>query len=430
MAKGTGKEDDDREKKREMALFRFSLIAPVVAGTFTQATKMDYYKETCGREHVLPDGKMARFSPMTLKKWYWLYSNGGLEALLPKTRSDQGQPRTLSADVCAQIKAYKKHFPHITGKKIHELLIKEGYLKKTDASLDSVYRYLKAEGLKPDGMPTKECLAFEFEHANDCWQADTTFGPTILYEGKHRQTYLIVFIDDASRLIVHGEFFFEDNALNMQKAFQKAILKFGVPRRLFVDNGCSYRNNQLDWICAELGIVKIHSKPYHPQGKAKCERSHRTEKDRWMNCTDWNTFKSLADVNDSYHHFLDTECNNTVHSSIGMAPRERYLKDFDTLRFVEKSVVEESFLHRITRKVTPTATVSLFRVSYEVPQIYIGRTINLRYRPEDMSEIYIYEGESGKRLHAVRPVRKLDNAKRKRRANISYGEMDGGGMDV
>ena len=42
-------------------------------------------------------------------------------------------------------------------------------------------------------------------------------------EGKHRQTYLIVFIDDASRLIVHGEFFFEDNALNMQKTFQKAI---------------------------------------------------------------------------------------------------------------------------------------------------------------------------------------------------------------
>ncbi len=149
-----------------------------------------------------------------------------------------------------------------------------------------------------------------------------------------------------------------------------------------------------------------------------------------MNCTDWNALHSLADVNDSYHHFLDTEYNNTLHSSIGMTPRERYLKDFDTLRFVEKSVAEESFLHRITRKVTPTATVSLFGVSYEVPQHYIGRTIHLRYRPEDMSEIYIYEGESGKRLHTARPVRKLDNAKRKRRANISYSEMDGGGADV
>ena len=430
MARETGQGAAAGERERDMALFRFSLIAPVVAGTFPQATKMDYYREACEKEHRLPSGKKVRLSPLTLKKWYWLYTDGGLEALLPKTRSDQGKPRVLSRDACEQILAYKKQFPHITGKKTYELLIRDGYLKKEEASLDSVYRYLRAAGLERGGMPPQECLAFEFEHANDCWQADTTFGPVIAEGRKHRQTYLIVFIDDASRLIVHGEFFFEDNAANMQKAFRKAVLKFGVPRRLFVDNGSSYRNHQLDWICAGLGIEKIHSRPYHPQGKAKCERSHRTEKDRWMHCTDWNGFHSLEDVNASYRRFLDTEYNNSIHSSLGMSPRERYLKDFDSLRFVEESVVEESFLHRATRKVTPTATVSLFNVVYEVPQQYIGRTIHLRYRPEDMSEIYIYEGEGGKRLHTAEPVRKLDNAKRKRRANIRYGGMDGGGADV
>ena len=430
MAKGTGPGMAAGEQERDVALFKFSLIAPVVAGTFPQATKMDYYRETCGKEHQFPDGKKMKLSPLTLKKWYWLYTDGGLEALLPKARCDQGESRVLSRDVCEQIQAYKKHFPHITGKKIYELLLRDGYLKKEEASLDSVYRYLRAAGLERGGAPPQECLPYEFEHANDCWQADTTVGPVITEGRRHRQTYLIVFIDDASRLVVHGEFFFEDNALNMQKAFRKAVLKFGVPRRIYVDNGSSYRNHQLDWICAELGIVKIHSKPYYPCGKGKCERSHRTEKDRWMHCTDWNTFHSLEDVNTSYCRFLDTEYNNSPHSSIGMSPRERYLKDFDTLRFVEESTVEESFLHRITRKVTPTATVSLFNVSYEVPQQYIGRTIHLRYRPEDMSEIYIYEGEGGKRLHTATPVRKLDNAKRSRRANISYGEMDGGGANV
>lgn len=420
----------DEQMKREMALFRFSLIAPVVAGTYQQASKMDYYKETCAKEHLLPNGKLVKFSPLTLKKWYWKYTDGGLEALIPQARMDLGKSRALTEDVCRQIHAYREKFPYITGKKIHEKLIAEGYMKETDASVDTIYRYLKSADLTKAGMPAQECLAFEFEHANDCWQADTTMGPTIVYEGRHRQTYLIAFIDDASRLLVHGEFFFEDNAVNMQKAFQKAVLKYGVPKRLFVDNGCSYQNNQLDWICAELGIVKVHSKPYHPQGKAKIERSHRTEKDRWMNCTDWNDFHCLEDVNHSYHRFLDTEYNNRPHSSIGTTPRERYLKDFDTLRFLEKTVVEEGFLHRITRKVTPTATVSLFNVCYEVPQQYIGHTIHLRYRPEDMSEIYIYDGESSKRLHTVHPVKKLDNAKRKRRANISYGAMDGGEAHV
>ena len=65
--------------------------------------------------------------------------------------------------------------------------------------------------------------------------------------------------------------------------------------------------------------------------------------------------------------------------------------------------------------------------SYEAPQYYIGHTIHLRYHPEDMSEIYIYDGESGKRLHTAKPVRRQDNANRKRRANINYGDMDGGG---
>ncbi|GFI65538.1 hypothetical protein IMSAG185_01137 [Lachnospiraceae bacterium] len=103
-----------------MALFKFSLIAPVVAGTFTQTTKMDYYKETCSREHLLPGGKAVKLSPLTLKKWYWLYTSGGLEALLPKTRSDLGESRVLSVDACRQIEAYRKQFPHITGRKIYE----------------------------------------------------------------------------------------------------------------------------------------------------------------------------------------------------------------------------------------------------------------------------------------------------------------------
>lgn len=414
------------ETKKEIALFRFSLIAPIVSETYREASKMEYFRNVANKEHMLPTGQLVKFSPLTIKKWYQKYTSKGLEALIPQSRIDLGRSRALKPDVCKQIQAYKEKFPYITGKKVYEKLIENGYMKETDASVDTIYRYLRAADLSKGRMPPQECLSFEFEHANDCWQADTTVGPVIYTGGKKRQTYLIAFIDDASRIIVHGEFFFEDNAVNMQTAFQKAILKYGVPKRLYVDNGCSYQNNQLSWICAELGILKIHSKPYHPKGKAKIERSHRTEKDRWMNATDWNDFHSLEDVNKSYNDFFIKDYNNRVHSSIGMSPKDRYLKDFDTLRFVEKSSLEESFLHRIKRKVTATATVSLFNIVYEVPQQYIGHSISLRYDPNDLSEIYIYDEAKNKRLHCVKPVRKLDNARRKRRANINYSCVDGG----
>jgi len=89
----------------------------------------------------------------------------------------------------------------------------------------------------------------------------------IKVNGLKRQTYLITFIDDASRLILHGEFFFNDNAVNMQIVFKKAIAKYGVPKKLFVDNGSSYRNDQLHLICASLGTVLIHTKAYSPESK-------------------------------------------------------------------------------------------------------------------------------------------------------------------
>lgn len=425
----------EEDKKEEMALFRYRLIAPLAAGTFSQSSKAAYYRDVAAMEHTLPDGKKARFSPSTIKKWHIKYGKAEYEkdrirALTPKDRADAGKSRTLSEDVCRRIDELKAQFPHITGVKIRKKLIENGYMKETDASLDSIYRYLRTSNLVPGGTPPTEVVAFEFEHANDCWQADTSDGPVITIGTERVQTYLISFLDDASRVIVHGEFYLSDNAVNMQDAFKKAIKVFGLPRRLFDDNGGSYRNHQISYICAQLGVVEIHSKPYHPKGKGKEERSHRTMHQKWMDCTDWNEFHSLEALNKSYWEFLDKEYNNYPHSSLGKTPKERYLEDFSLIRFVDINTLEEAFLHRVTRKVSNTACISLANESYEVEQRFIGRKVSVRYRPEDLSEIYIYDNDTGKRLCVGKPVKKLDNAKRKRRANIDYGKMDGGNDHV
>ena len=69
---------------------------------------------------------------------------------------------------------------------------------------------------------------------------DTSHGPIITIDGKKAQTYLIQLIDDASRLIVGYQFFLRDNALNFQLVLKQAIKTYGVPKRLFVDNGTPY----------------------------------------------------------------------------------------------------------------------------------------------------------------------------------------------
>lgn len=50
-------------------------------------------------------------------------------------------------------------------------------------------------------------------------------------------------------------------------------------------------------------------------------------KDGWMNANDWNQWSSLKELNESYQNFLATEYTNETHSSLGISPKERYLKD-------------------------------------------------------------------------------------------------------
>ena len=51
----------DEKTAKELALFRYSLIAPVVSGTLTEESKSAYYRRVAGSCHTLPDGKKVRF---------------------------------------------------------------------------------------------------------------------------------------------------------------------------------------------------------------------------------------------------------------------------------------------------------------------------------------------------------------------------------
>ncbi len=411
------------DKLHELALFKFSLIAPVVNGTYQAASKMQYYREVASKIHTLPDGKQVRISSNTIKKWYLLYKNNGIDALIPKRRSDIGIPRTFDEKAINKIYDIKAQFPYITGKLVYQKLIEEGYIKQSTTSMSSVLRYLRENELGRKSASQVERKAYEMEFANDCWQADTSVAATIKVDGIKRKTYLVLAIDDASRIITHGEFFFNDNAVNMQKVFKKAILKFGLPKKLFVDNGSPFKNDQLRLICASLGVVLIHSKPYSAASKGKVERVFRTLKDNWLNAIDWNEFDSLESLNDAFYIFLNEKYMNTVHSSIGMSPRERYLKDHSRIKFIPKEILDEHFLHRVTRTVNNDATIKLYTKLFEVPQKYIRQKINVRYSPLQLDKAYIYD-QNNVHTDTVYLLKKTDNSRVKRKV-LDYTIMKG-----
>lgn len=408
---------EKESNKNEIALFKYAIIAPLVNDIYESKSKEEFYRTAASKQYKLPNEKMTTLTAGTIKRWYLEYKRDGFEALKPKSRNDAGYSRKIPNEYIEKIEKIKEKYPHITGKAIYKKLLEEGVINASDVSISSLYRFLNNNKLHEHNRVERK--AFEMEFANDCWQGDTSHGPIITIDGKKVQTYLIQLIDDASRLIVGYKFFLRDNALNFQIVLKDAIKTYGIPKRIFVDNGTPYKNMQLKSICASMGIVLIHAKPYSPESKAKIERSFRTVKDNFINCKDWNAVKSLEELNKEYNEYIASEYNSKYHSGINNIPRNRYQKDYDRIKFIDsKEEVEKIFLHIEEKPVASDSTIRLGGKDFEVPQKYIKQRILIKYSPEDLSHAYIYNPKD-KTLKKIEPVDKIANSKIKRE-NVSY----------
>ena len=411
----------------DISLFRFSLIAPIINNTHNFSSINEYISFIASQKHNF-NNKEYTFSKSCIKNWYLSYKKNGINALQSKTRSDKNSSRLLNYETIDRIQELREQFPHITGTAIYNKLIEEDYIHKNDISLSTILRYLKNNNLKANQVCNVERRMFEMENIIDCWQADTSVGPYIIIDGIKYKTYIIMFIDDKSRLIMGYDIFLNDTAINMQKVFKTAIKTYGKPKRLFVDNGGPYDNKQLSLICASLGIELIHAKPYSPESKAKQERLFRTIKDGWMRSTDWNTFTSLDDIRLSLNEFINKNYINKIHSSTKMTPNDRWHQEYEKVIFLDEIFVDESFLHRTFNKVRNDRTISFKNEYYEVPFKYIGQTIELRYDPNDLTKLYLYENEI--KILDVYKVDKISNSKSKRKNTIDYSKVLNDDRDV
>lgn len=402
-------------------LFRYGIIVPLINGTNPYATIKEYCKKASEKTYEFK-GKQLKFKARTIEEWYYKYLNNGFDKLNNNKRSDKNQFRKIkNEEVANRIIELRKEYPRITTKAIYEKLLEEKYIDES-VSIHCIFRYLKNNNLKAIEISKKEKKKYEQEYPNDCWQADTSNGPYILFEGKKYKTYLISIIDDMSRMIVGGEFFFNDNAINMQKVLMEAIKKYGIPKKLYVDNGSPYKNEQLSIITARLGIQLIHAKPYSPTGKAKIERSFRTIKDGWMNCTNWNEFKSLEDVNKSYKQYLYSCYINKIHSETKQTPNNRFHEHFDKIKRKDNKIIEESFMHTKYCKVYNNSTIRLNNENYEVPYRYVGKKIEVRYYVDEIDKIYVYDEKGNKVCECKKPNVK-ENARVLRKDNIDYSQI-------
>ena len=413
-------DQEQRDKaKNAIALFRYGLISPLINNTYEEVSKEDYFRKVSVKTYKFND-KEIKFSANTIKKWYLNYKKLGYIGLVPKERTDLNTSRKLSMEAQEKIIDYKKNYPHISGTLIYQKLVEDGYINQAEVSKSTVLKFIRDNYLLFGSSGKIDRRAFEMEFSNDMWDADTSHGPYLTINNKKIKTYLIALIDDASRLITNAKFYYEDNAINFQNTFKEAIKKYGIPKKIFLDNGKTYKNEQLSIICANCGMTLIYTKPYSPESKAKIERWFHTMKETWMRGINWTYIKDIDELNNMLNDFI-SEYNNKAHSSltngiINISPRQRWFKDQDKIRKIDNNQIDEYFLHTAYPTIRHDSIAHVKKIEYEVPTKYIGRKITIKYDFSDRTKAWIYE--NNQKQEAIHIVDKIANSKIKRKETM------------
>jgi len=355
------------------------------------------------------DGNPRQFTWRTIQTWYSRYQKHGVTVMENQTRSDKGKTRKVSLEMVQE--AIDAVYPKVHGAPkravLYRLCLEQGLLTRSLVAPNTFSRLVKQYDMlkHPTESENKQRLAFAKAHANQMWQADTLYGPCVQREGTSVQTRLIAFIDDASRVCCHGQFFPAENIDTLIEALRAAFYKRGVPDCLYVDNGSIYTSKEIIQICARVGCLLAHTPVRDGAAKGKIERFFRTVREQFL-CRQLD-LSSLSALNQAFTHWVEESYNAQVHSILGMSPLDRFALDRGRVRFLPPNEAnDELFFVEEERHVRTDNTFSFKALRWEAPRHLPDRTVHVRFerkRPTQRVIVY-YKGERMGPARVLNPV--------------------------
>jgi len=401
------------DEATRLALFRYGLIAPLLAPDLQPGEAAELRGEFCAREHLEPGThRPRRLSVRTLQRWLKAYREKGLEGLKPAHRKDHGALKALAPEVLDKAVALREEAPGRSTRQVIEILeLDPGTpVGPGEIRLSTLSRHLRRLGKTRAQLRQRKGVfrRYEKDRPNAQWQSDVLYGPYLPDPADptaSKRTFLIAFLDDYSRLVTHGGFYWAEDLPSLLDCFKRAILKRGLPVRVYCDRGVIYQSSQFQRVCAELGIRQIAARPYAPEGKGKIERFWQNVESSFLSelkLRPANTLEELqtlfsAWLEQGYHHWTNRETRET--------PADRFARGLGEIRLPDPVRVQQAFLWTEKRWVDKTACLSLQGNRYEVDSRLARCKVLLRYDPFDLSTVQVWH--EGRRYPNAAPFELL-----------------------
>lgn len=411
--------ESEQQSRQDRALGRFAAIQMI-----KQALQSGQNMLTALEQASRQPWNGRYYAPSTLERWWYRYRHEGFDALQERSRADKGNQKALEPEVVESLIQLRKEHPELTLRALANELLRRGILQPGAFSMSSLHRRLAAAGLDRQSLKAGSALisgptkAFESALPNMLWMADCMHGPALsLLDGKACRTYLFGLIDDASRLCTHAQFYPAERLEWFLHCLKEALLCRGVPDKLYTDNGPAFRSKHLSYVCANLGIRLIHTKPYHAWSKGKIERFFLTLQKQFLATLTFEPAKSLEELNTRLWRWLEIDYHQRSHSSLqDQSPAQRFALIGETMRTLHATKdLERLFLMRVNRRIRKDATFSLEGKLWEAPVHLRGQKVTVHYDPPAIQRVEIWIGE--RFIAQARPCNKQLNAKHYAKSN-------------
>jgi putative transposase len=381
---------DKNNLQEQVALFRYGIIADFINLDAGSRGLYAQLKKKAAQHYTIPGSRRTRVAEETIRSWLKKYRKDGFDGLLPKARNDLGKARRLPLAVQDILLTIKEENPEFTVPLVIKKARTSGQVAGDIRLPEStVYKLLARHGLtKKQSTPGKDHRRFSYLHAGELFMSDVMHGPAVKdINGRKRKTYLIALIDDATRVVPYAAFAHSENTSAFLAVLKQAVLRRGIPMRLFVDNGSAFRSHHLSLVCAKLGITLIHARAYHPESKGKIERWFRSVRQQFLPMLTQKELSSLDTVNRALWSYVEMEYHRSPHRMLGETPLDRWAGSSHRVRYPEPGLdLDDLFLFEVRRKVQKDRTISLNGIVYEIEASLVGETVTLRYNPADQGE--------------------------------------------
>lgn len=384
----------DQRKAEEIAAFRVQLLAPLLEEGLDAAKARQIRARIC---------EETGMSERSIRRYIAKYREDGFNGLKPKGKTIPAKEDPIPLNILEQAILLRREVPGRSVSQIIQILewegrVPQGHIKRSTLQEKLAERGYSTRHMRMYAQSGVAARRYQQKYRNKLWHSDIKYGPylPIGKDGEKKQVYLVLFVDDCSRFVLHGEFYPVLDQVIVEDCFRKAIQKYGVPESVYFDNGRQYRTKWMTRACSKMGIRLLFAKPYSPESTGKPERINRVV-DSFLSEAALEKPQTLERLNELFWVWLEECHQNKSHSALEgkLSPETAYRSDKKPLRFLEPEVVADAFLHCENRKVDKVGCISFEGKKYEVGLPFIGCTVSVVYDPADTSELTIeYEGHT------------------------------------